>query len=123
MNDITSPHYLSNADCSTTNLIMVVLTGTDYSIWRRTMTNALKGRNKLAFVDGSLEKPTTDIKEDFAWKKCNSMVITWFNNSIAQELHSGVAFYEITYDIRRDLHEIYDRVRITVLYQDESSLE
>ncbi|OMO90088.1 Integrase, catalytic core [Corchorus capsularis] len=117
MNDITSPYYLSNADCSTTSLITVVLTGTNYSIWRRTMTNALKGRNKLAFVDGSLEKPTTGSKEDFAREKCNSMVITWLNNSIAQELHSSVAFYETAYDIWRDLHERFAGSNHTRLFE------
>ena len=60
------------------------------------MMNALRAKNKLSFIDGSLSKPDVNDEETRAWEKCNSMVISWIFNVLILELHDSVAYVDTT---------------------------
>uniref|UniRef100_A0A7C9A909 Retrotransposon Copia-like N-terminal domain-containing protein n=1 Tax=Opuntia streptacantha TaxID=393608 RepID=A0A7C9A909_OPUST len=53
-------------------------------VW--TYINALKSKNKLEFVNGTLEKPST-APDVHAWEKCDSMVLAWLYKVIDKALH------------------------------------
>ncbi|KAF5464205.1 hypothetical protein F2P56_014299 [Juglans regia] len=57
------------------------------------MRRALRARNKLGFINGSLCKPASSKDTLFsAWERCNDMIVTWIQNSISTTVKSSVAF-------------------------------
>jgi len=61
--DSSSPYFLNSSDNPGAVLVSCLLKGDNYPTWRRAMMNALRAKNKLSFVDGSLLKPEEDNKE------------------------------------------------------------
>ena len=45
------------------------------------MQNAPNARNKVGFVDGTIETPNHGSPDFYAWTKCDSMVISWLFNA------------------------------------------
>ena len=58
-NDPQSPYFLSSFDHPGYIISLVILNGDNYGNWSRLLVNALKSKNKLGFVNGTLEKPST----------------------------------------------------------------
>ena len=62
MEDNSNPHFLPNGDSPSLVLVSHALTRSKYHSWYQSMLMALNAKNKLAFVDGSLSRPTaTDL--------------------------------------------------------------
>ena len=89
-NNPQSPYYHSSSDSLGNVICSVSLDGENYSNWSRLVANALKSKNKLSFVDGSLTKPANSSPEVHAWEKCNAMIVAWLYNVICKNLHSSV---------------------------------
>ena len=73
------------------------------------MMNALRAKNKLSFVDGSLSKSDENDEETRAWEKCNLMVISWIFNALVLELHDSVAYVDIAWEMWKDLQERFSQ--------------
>lgn len=61
LNDPTHPHspyYIDGNDSSRTILVTYVLYNTNYYAWTRSIKRALRIKNILGFIDGSLTEPT-----------------------------------------------------------------
>lgn len=56
--DVTSPYFLHSSNYLEAILVSSLLNGDNCLKWQRTMKIALNPKSKLAFVDGSLTKPT-----------------------------------------------------------------
>lgn len=56
------------------------------------MIHALTAKNKIGFIDGSIEMPSeTDQPVEFAsWNQCNSMILLWLTHSVESDLAQGV---------------------------------
>ncbi len=54
----SSLFFLHNDDNLGTVLVSQILTGNNFSTWRRFMEMALIAKNKVAFLDGSIPKPS-----------------------------------------------------------------
>ncbi|MCI40233.1 integrase catalytic region, partial [Trifolium medium] len=86
--------------------------------WSRAMQRALGAKNKLSFVDGSLEIPPLLDLNRYRWERCNHLVHSWLLNSVSDPIASTIVFLENAIDVWRDLHERFskaDRVRIATL--------
>ena len=64
INDPQSPSYLSASDSRGIIICPIIFTGDNYANWSRLVTNGLKSKNKLPFVDGTLTKPNVDSQND-----------------------------------------------------------
>jgi hypothetical protein len=70
------------------------------------MIVSLTAKNKLAFVDGSLPKPSPeDEAMHHAWTRCNNMIITWILNSILKEIASSVIYITTCEEMGLDLKD------------------
>ena len=107
--DPQSPYYLCSSDNPGNIICPVSFDGENYANWSRLVTNALKSKNKLAFVDGSLTRPEGTSPDVHAWEKSNAMVIAWLYNIINKNLHSSVAYAETAHEIWKDLRERYSQ--------------
>jgi len=76
----------------------VIFNGKNYDLWERAVRTALKAKNKLMFIDGTLQKPKPkegdDLSELQAWEKVNSMICSWILNVIESKLRNSIAFVE-----------------------------
>jgi hypothetical protein len=70
------------------------------------MKRALRAKNKLGFVDGSITKPTdpNDPLLD-AWERCNDMIVSWIHNSVSPSVISFFILVDNAHEIWRELCE------------------
>ncbi|XP_020254024.1 uncharacterized protein LOC109831094 [Asparagus officinalis] len=69
------------------------------------MANVLKVKNKLRFINATLQKTTPNTPEVSSWSSCNSMLISWIFNSIERSIQSSIAYEETTKAIWQDLRD------------------
>ncbi|KAA3477471.1 Reverse transcriptase, RNA-dependent DNA polymerase [Gossypium australe] len=93
--EIFSPYILHASDNSGTSLVTCLLKEENYPTWVRAMTNALQAKSKYGFVDGSITCPSSGAQEEYAWIKCNSMVLSWIFNYLHHTLHDSVNYGQI----------------------------
>ena len=65
-----SPHYLHPSEGPGAIIMTFVFDGKNYDLWERAVRTALKAKNKLAFIDGSLTRPAA--KEDEEFSECHA---------------------------------------------------
>ncbi|MED6180141.1 hypothetical protein PIB30_117074 [Stylosanthes scabra] len=85
------------------------------------MMRALKSKNKLGFIDGTVQKPNREDPEFVAWEKCNTFVVSWLNLSLSSDIAQSVAWNELAVDLWEDLkHRYYrgDEFRIAELEEE-----
>ena len=98
-NNPQSLYYLSSSDSPGNVICLVSLDGENYANWSRLVINALKSKNKLPFIDGSLTKPESSSPEVYAWENYNAMVVAWLYNVINKNLHGSVAYAKTASEI------------------------
>ena len=98
-NNPQSTYYLSSSDSPGNVICSVSLDGENYANWSKVVVNALKSKNKLSFIDGSLTKPKNSSPAVHVWEKCNAMVVAWLYNVINKNLHSSVAYTKTASEI------------------------
>lgn len=65
--------FLHPSDNLGAMLTSCILNKSNYDLWEKAMRDALRAKNKLDFVDGSLAKPAAAIQEASLWESANSM--------------------------------------------------
>ncbi|KAF9667412.1 hypothetical protein SADUNF_Sadunf15G0020300 [Salix dunnii] len=93
--DSFNPFRIENGDNPVAALVPELLTADNYVSWSRAISRALRAKNKLAFVNGTLPKPT-DISDPLfeAWERCNDLVVSWLQNSISPSVKSSLVLVE-----------------------------
>ncbi|XP_042980230.1 uncharacterized protein LOC122310402 [Carya illinoinensis] len=104
--DPQNPYRLETSDNPGTILVTDLLHAENFSTWSRSLQRALCAKNKIGFLNGTLNQPSdpTDPLFDL-WDRCNDMVVSWIQNSISLPLHSSVAFVDNAHDIWTELQE------------------
>ena len=74
--DFDDPLYIHPSDSAAVTIISFKLTGTEnFRVWRSSMIRALKARNKLGFIDGTVLKTAyaNSIVLTRQWDRCNAV--------------------------------------------------
>lgn len=100
---IHSPFYLTSGDNPGISLISEVLDGSNYDNWSIAMTIALDAKNKLAFIDGSIVRPSESHRSFRIWSRCNSMVKSWILNSVSKQIYKRFLRFSDASEIWKDL--------------------
>lgn len=58
-------------------IISIVFNEFNFTNLKRSMTIGLTTKNKMSFVDETLDKPEVGDESFRTWSRCNSMVIGW----------------------------------------------
>ena len=78
---------------------------------RKAVQTALKAKNKLGFIEGTLVKPNPKEGEDnselVAWEMANSMICSWTVNVIDPRLHASMAYADTTQVMQENLSKRY----------------
>uniref|UniRef100_A0A2C9UW11 Retrotransposon Copia-like N-terminal domain-containing protein n=1 Tax=Manihot esculenta TaxID=3983 RepID=A0A2C9UW11_MANES len=108
--ELESALTLSNSDNPGIKLVSNLLIGPNYLFWTRSMTIALRAKDKLGFVIGKISKPNSDAPEYKKWITVDSMIISWILNSISRDLSDGFLYapsaHDLWNDIARDLGKV-----------------
>ncbi|XP_018479287.1 uncharacterized protein LOC108850218 [Raphanus sativus] len=99
-----TPYSLHASDNPGAMITLVTLTGENYSEWSSEMTNALRAKRKLGFVDGSIPKPLADDTNLELWLSVNSMIVGWIRTSIEPRVRSTVTLVQ-------DSHKLWENLR------------
>jgi hypothetical protein len=124
--DLESIFYVHPSEGPNSVVITPKLTGSNYLAWHRSMQRALGAKNKLRFVDGSLEIPPIHDLNRAPWERCNHLVHSWIVNSVSDQIASTIVFHENAVDAWQDLQERFskaDRVRIATLRSSINNLK
>ncbi|XP_021849785.1 uncharacterized protein [Spinacia oleracea] len=100
-----SAYYLSNNDLNAPKLVNIVFEGKCFNDWKRSMIIALSARNKLCFVDGSLNQPAANSPNFRIWNRCNDLVISWILASLEPSIGRSVLYLRTAREIWLDLEE------------------
>ncbi|XP_042012210.1 uncharacterized protein LOC121760635 [Salvia splendens] len=117
MEDSSSPYYLHPSDNPSFQLVPHVLIGSNYINWSRSVTTTLLAKNKIAFVNGTLPRPTEDDWLFSAWLRCNNMVVSWLRNSISAQICSSIMYIDNAHEIWSDLRDRFSQLDTARVYQ------
>ncbi|XP_041009494.1 uncharacterized protein LOC121253559 [Juglans microcarpa x Juglans regia] len=118
-----NPYRVDSGDNTTITLIIDLLTSENYVIWSLAMRWALRARNKLGFINGTLIRLASSEDPLFnACDRCNDMVGTWIQNSISAIVKSSVAFVENAQDIWDELRDHFTQQNGPRIFQLKMSL-
>jgi len=116
--DTESVFYVHPSEGPNSVLVSPPLDGSNYLAWSRSMIRAFGAKNKLKFIDGSMEIPDEDDSNRNAWERCNHLVQSWIINSVSPQIAQTLVFHENAIDAWSDLKERFskaDRIRIASL--------
>lgn len=71
------------------------------------MQQSLSPKNKLSFVDGSIQVPKIFYLNKIVWKRCNSLVHSWILNFVTEHIPQTIMFLENSLDVWIDLKEFF----------------
>nr|XP_029145873.1 uncharacterized protein LOC114924754 [Arachis hypogaea] len=117
----SSVYYLHLGENPGVSIVSVVLNTYNYNSWSRSMKRALRSKNKIGFIDGTLAKPIKNHPEFVAWNKCNTYVVSWINLLLSSDIAQNVAWHESAVDLWQDLEYRYyhgDLFRIVELQEE-----
>ncbi|XP_025692632.1 uncharacterized protein [Arachis hypogaea] len=121
ISDPASPYFIHPGESSGSPLISITLNTNNYHSWSRVMLLALKSKNKLKFIDGSIKKPDPTDALFEAWERCNTFIVLWINLSLSSEISESVIWNNVASDLWRDLEHRYcqgDRFRVAELEEE-----
>lgn len=81
------------------------------------MSMALTAKNKLTFFDGSYSRPQLDDLLYGACNRCNSMVISWFLNSVSREVADSLMYISTTSEVWTDLRDRFHQSNAPRIFQ------
>lgn len=84
----STPYSLFASDNPGALITSVVFTGDNYNEWSTELTNALRAKRKLGFIDGTIPKPSIDDPKFDLWCSVNSMIVGWIRSSIEAKVRS-----------------------------------
>lgn len=106
--DPRSPFYLISSD-NTGNIITIVkLNGNNYENWAKSFKNALKARNKLGFIDGTITQPLDTSDEAYFWVMINSLIVSWIHNTIDPVLEPSIPYFYAAKDLWDVIKQRFD---------------
>uniref|UniRef100_A0A2N9GTP1 Reverse transcriptase Ty1/copia-type domain-containing protein n=1 Tax=Fagus sylvatica TaxID=28930 RepID=A0A2N9GTP1_FAGSY len=105
-------------------LVNQPLTGDNFHSWFRSMAMGLTIKNKLGFVDGSIEPPKEGINSPLysLWSRCNTVVITWILNCVSKEIHATMLYKPTAREIWTILRERFSQSNGPQIFQVEQAI-
>ncbi|KAM1740735.1 hypothetical protein ACFX12_010944 [Malus domestica] len=117
------PLYLHHSDQPGAILVPQPLVEDNYNTWVQSMSMALTVKNKLGFVDGTINKTSEDNFEELQqWNRCNNLVKTWLLGSMSKEISGSVINYKDARQMWTDLQERFSHVNIVQLFHVENEI-
>ena len=66
-------------------------------------------KNKIGFIDGSIEKPEKTSKDYMSWMRVDAMIKGWLTTAMEKEIRGSVKYANTTADMWFDLRERFGK--------------
>lgn len=116
-----SPYFLHPTD-TTLKIVTNVFTSIGFKGWKRAVTIALSGKNKLEFVDGSVKRPINSVSLGKAWDKVNDVVIGWLLIAMDEKMSGSVLYFKTTKEIWEELEHRFGQSSNAQLFSVEEQI-
>ncbi|XP_056694807.1 uncharacterized protein [Spinacia oleracea] len=116
------PYFLSSSDNSNSQLGQIIFNGDNYLNWSRSVRLALGAKNKLAFVDGTLTRPSADSSNLQKWVRNDYMVTGWILCSMEKNIAECFIFNHSARDLWLEIQERYGHSNAPQLYEIHKNL-
>nr|AFN53681.1 gag protein [Linum usitatissimum] len=90
--DITNPFYIHPSEHWGQNLVSTLLTEYNYSKWSMAISMVLDGKNKIGFVDGTIEAPDAGQPLYPYWIRNNKLVLSWILRSVSPIIAKSILY-------------------------------
>lgn len=107
--DVSSPYFLHASDDPGQIFVGELLHDENYGDWVNDMGNALFTKNKMGFVNRTIERPKDNSPDLMNWKRCNAMVQGWLTSAMEREIRSSVKYAKTAQEIWVDLEERFGK--------------
>ena len=122
-NSYNDPYYISNSDQTVNKLVAINLNSTNSVSWKRNVKRALVAKNKIGFLDGSIEQPDVNDKDFNSWLRCDYLVTCWIVNSMEPEIGENFTFVESSAQLWNEVCERFGQSNGPQIYQIKKALE
>jgi len=123
LNNPSNPFRLDTKDNPAIILVTYLLNSDNYATWSRAMQRALRAKNKLTFITGTINQPTDQENPLFyLFERCNDMVVSWLQNSISNSIRSNIAFVDSARNILLDLQDQFSHQNNPHIYHLKKTL-
>ena len=112
---VSTPYSLYASDNPGAMITSVTLTGENYNEWSSEMTNDLRAKRKLGFIEGTIPKPLASDSNFELWLSVNSMIVGGIRTSIEPRVRSTVTFVQDSYKLWENLRKRFsvgNKVRV-----------
>ncbi|XP_022843396.1 uncharacterized protein LOC111366948 [Olea europaea var. sylvestris] len=95
-----SLYFIGVNESSGALLVTQILDANNYHSWARSIKRALRIKNKLGFIDGSLYAPA-DVENPLMehWLRCNDIVISWLQNTMTVDIKASTLYVETAHQL------------------------
>lgn len=90
--DPNSPYFLYHSDNANSVIVSPLLNGPNYLSWSRSFSLAISIKNKLGFLDGTIQTPSLNSSLYTPWLRCNNLILSWLLNSISKDIASNLLY-------------------------------
>ena len=111
LTNTSNAFYLHPSENPSLILVSPLLDGKNYHLWSRSMRLALSLKNKLGFIDGTLGIQTAEPLFG-AWKRCTTMVLSWTQRSISENIAKSILWIDKGCDALKDLSDRFSQADI-----------
>ncbi|XP_019176590.1 PREDICTED: uncharacterized protein LOC109171934 [Ipomoea nil] len=108
--DRTDPLHLHPNESPSLQLVTAQLEGrSNYHPWARAMEMALRSKNKMGLVDGTLAIPSKSDPRYFYWDQCNNMVLSWILRAVSPTIGRSVPWINTAEGVSKDLKKRFSQ--------------
>ena len=83
--DLSSPYHVSSSDNPSFLIIPIILEGPNYHQWSRSFQMSLISKNKIGFIDGTIDPNRTNSLFP-TWQRANMLVVSWILKAVSQSI-------------------------------------
>ncbi|XP_076944798.1 uncharacterized protein LOC143615585 [Bidens hawaiensis] len=120
--ELHSPFYLHASDYPRQLHINDLLSNGNYADWSQEMLNFLFAKNKVGFIDCSIEKPEKTSPEYMFWVRCDTMIKGWLTIAMEKDIRVSVKYANTASDIWSDLLERFGKESAPRAYELKQNL-
>ncbi|KAI3719915.1 hypothetical protein L6452_20821 [Arctium lappa] len=120
--DPNSPFYIHASDYPKQMHVNDNLTDSNYADWSQEMMNFLFAKNKVGFVDGTIEKPEKTHTNYMLWMRCDVMVKGWLTTAMERDIRGSVKYANTASEIWADLQERFGKESAPRAYELKQTL-
>ena len=101
--DLSSPYHVSSSDNPSFLIVPIILEGPDYHHWSRSFQISLISKNKIGFIDETIEAPNRTKSLFPTWQRANMLVVSWILKAVSQSIAQSIICMDNAFDIWNDL--------------------